>query len=524
MNRLAALVVAHTRLFSLLALFSLFLLILLVTVVSREYREASRLTLLTVQTERMSVDLMAQTVNGNLMGALHLLGLADPQVKQDALHSAPSGDTPLLRSLEQIGSALEVTGLYVVDRQGEIHTFWGSGKSLTGVNVLFRPYVQNGLQGMSSVYAAVGTTSGERTLYFAAPLYEGYTPFTPIIGVVAARMNLLRIDRVLANHSDIALLLSPQGLIFASNRPEWIAHRTVAATPEWLQAIRSLKQFGTLFEHREPEPFPVNLQLPITEWNGNRYAIARTSLQWQDPGGNWQLILMENLTHTVPLSESVHIGLLVGSLAALVLISLFHVLQSHHRQQTAHLDLQRLLEEQATVANRKAQRAALSLRLQQCQSPHESAPLFLQAAHEQFALLQGVIYVRESDQCPYLQLVATFACQVRPASQLLPGEGLLGQAFLEGKMRLLHMPEDSFCTIHSGLGDARPSTLLLMPITLNKSQLGLLEVAMLHQPSASDVEELQEWVTLLALHLELRRSHLSLPNSVTTDSQGRSAC
>ncbi|MBF0184285.1 MAG: GAF domain-containing protein [Magnetococcales bacterium] len=508
MNRFAALIIAHSRLFWSLALLGILLLILVVSGISREQREAGRFALLNLQAQRMQIDLLAQTLNGPLIGSLNLLGLIDPLCKRDVQQPLFSSDPALLQTLENIGTTLAVNGLYLVDRRGIIHTFWGVGKSLTGVDVLFRPYVQMALQGKAAVYAAVGTTSGERTLFFAAPLQEGNTPHTPIIGVIAARMNLFRIDRLLANHPDIALLVSPQGLVFASNHPEWIAHLTVLPTPERLQAIRTLKQFGTLFDQRNPEPFPFDVSQEIGTWQGNRYAIARMDVQWHDPSGNWQLLLLENLDRSIPLQESVQIGLAAGTVATLLVILMFHVLHSHQQQQAIHHNLQQLAQAQAASANRKAQRAALSLRLQQCCTSHEAARLFLQATYEHFGTLQGVIYLWENDSQPSLQLAASFACQEQPPSRLLPGEGVLGQCCLEKKSRLIEQAEEPFLTIHSGLGESRPRALLLIPILWHESLQGVLEVALLHKPAESEWEQLQEMVALLAMNLQLRRQHV----------------
>ena len=86
------------------------------------------------------------------------------------------------------------------------------------MDVKFRPYFQIAMQGKMNIYAAIGTTTGLRSLYFAAPLYDAVSANAPIIGAVVARLGLERVDSVLRAWSGPALLLSPQDLVFASTR------------------------------------------------------------------------------------------------------------------------------------------------------------------------------------------------------------------------------------------------------------------------------------------------------------------
>ena len=49
-----------------------------------------------------------------------------------------------------------------------------------------------------------------------------------------ARTGLQKVDELLRGKADIALLLSPQGVVFASSRKEWIGHLSGTPTPERL--------------------------------------------------------------------------------------------------------------------------------------------------------------------------------------------------------------------------------------------------------------------------------------------------
>ena len=57
------------------------------------------------------------------------------------------------------------------------------------------------------------------------------------------------------------------------------------------------------------------------------------------------------------------------------------------------------------------------------------------------------------------------------------GEGILGQTFLENETTLLTEVPENYVHITSGLGDATPRSLVLVPIKVNEDILGILELA-----------------------------------------------
>ncbi len=172
------------------------------------------------------------------------------------MKSPPNGEaeTKLLKSVTDIS---ETDGAFVVGQDGVIKSSFGTGRSSTGVDVKFRPYAKSVREGKQNVYAAIGTTTGRPTLYFAAPLYAGDNPEPPVIGAVVTRGSMEPIDKLLSNKSKIALLISPQGVVFATNRRDWVGLLAARPTAERLKEIRELKQFGTLFEKSDPGMLPV---------------------------------------------------------------------------------------------------------------------------------------------------------------------------------------------------------------------------------------------------------------------------
>ncbi|BAZ39183.1 multi-sensor hybrid histidine kinase [Calothrix sp. NIES-4101] len=93
---------------------------------------------------------------------------------------------------------------------------------------------------------------------------------------------------------------------------------------------------------------------------------------------------------------------------------------------------------------------------------------------------QGVFYVMDSqDDEPILKLFSSYAYQTRKnlANQFKLGEGLVGQCALEKqRISLTQVPHD-YIRISSGLGDATPLNIVVLPILFENQVLAVLEMA-----------------------------------------------
>ncbi len=95
---------------------------------------------------------------------------------------------------------------------------------------------------------------------------------------------------------------------------------------------------------------------------------------------------------------------------------------------------------------------------------------------------QGAIYLVEKDEEneePYMEMKAAFAFGRRKSikDKVKVGEGLIGQCYLEKDMIFLTEVPDDFVRIKSGLGDAPPKNIVIMPLMTNEKIEGILEVA-----------------------------------------------
>lgn len=139
---------------------------------------------------------------------------------------------------------------------------------------------------------------------------------------------------------------------------------------------------------------------------------------------------------------------------------------------------------------------------------------------------QGGLYVLNEDdpQHPYLELISIFAFNIKKhqRQKVKPGEGLLGQTYLEKEtVYLKEIPED-FVRITSGLGDANPKTLLIVPLKADDTVYGMVELASFREYQAHEisfVEKLGETIasTLASVKAAQNNRKLLEESRMTTE-------
>src|SRR5262249_19634944 len=92
----------------------------------------------------------------------------------------------------------------------------------------------------------------------------------------------------------------------------------------------------------------------------------------------------------------------------------------------------------------------------------------------------GVFFINEGqDGVADLRLLSSYGYRERKhvSNHFRPGEGLVGQAALEQERILLSEVPDDYIKINSGLGEATPATIVVLPVLFEGQVMAVIELA-----------------------------------------------
>jgi diguanylate cyclase (GGDEF)-like protein/PAS domain S-box-containing protein len=173
---------------------------------------------------------------------VHTLALSDRIA--NALATGSPGDIDLANTvLDQYRDIMNVSVCYLLDRRGV--AIASSNRlmpdSFVGHSYAFRHYYLSAMAGAPAVQFALGVTSGERGYYTSHPVFS---PNGKITGVAVIKQGLDRTETAFPK-TRIVFFVSPEGVIFLSNRPETRFMALWPLTAENRQKVVTGRQFGS---------------------------------------------------------------------------------------------------------------------------------------------------------------------------------------------------------------------------------------------------------------------------------------
>ncbi len=193
--------------------------------------------------------------------------------------------------LDHFNKTLDTEVCYLMTREGD--TIASSNRnapdSFVDKNFDFRPYFQQAIHGRPSTYLALGTASGRRGAYYSHPI-PGRQPGT-VAGVVVIKASIEQVEKELvAAPDEIMLVTDPQGIVFISNRKNWLYHSLRELTPDQKSRIEDSIQFG-----HGPwiwTGLTIEGEKYAADSSGNDYLLHRLAL---DNYSGWQIIHLRSL-------------------------------------------------------------------------------------------------------------------------------------------------------------------------------------------------------------------------------------
>lgn len=283
------------------------------------------------------------------------------------------------RYLEQVNDVIQAADTYLLDAYGNTLSAsnWNLERTFVGRNFAWRPYFYQAIQGNSSQYFALGSTSGERGYYYAYPVVYA----AEILGVVVVKMDLSSIEENWQSQSSYFVATDENQVVFMSSQPDWLFKSIGPLSESTRDAIRSSRQY---------------LNQPITSL-GLEGNFTEPQSEWLNPGKGWlkgdfivssRRLLSPRLTIHV-LSPKINVfwdvfGLVIILTMLFIIVYLALLLSQHRKQrqrQIGQLQLEAKQKLEFQVMERTAElHAEISERIRTEEALRQTQNELIQAA------------------------------------------------------------------------------------------------------------------------------------------------
>jgi PAS domain S-box-containing protein len=183
---------------------------------------------------------ISDTLN-NVEGAVKSLS-ESPWIAPTLLSKGVQNIERANKTLDRYNSAMNASVSYLMDTNGM--TVASSNRndpdSALGVSYRFRPYFQEAVKGKPHHDFALGITSKKRSFYASYPVQNHRGE---VIGVVTMKKDLDDMETFFS-HTAFCLLISPDGIIFLSSKPEMVLKSLWPLDKTKQKKLIASRQFG----------------------------------------------------------------------------------------------------------------------------------------------------------------------------------------------------------------------------------------------------------------------------------------
>ncbi len=262
-----------------------------------------------------------------------------PQIRLACMGSrTAAGNQDLFNMLGTAQGTLDASVVYVLNASGTVigSSPYGPGRTLTGRNYRFQPFFLQAMAGQTYHGAVFGAVTNDPGIYFSRQVLPGKGGDP--VGVVVIRVSMDFMNSFIhntLNRNQEALLLSPDGIVFAASREDWRFRTTRPLTDRRKNELLKNRLPG----EQDLQPMPFLLKKRLVHYNGKDYIVDMQVIKL--PG--WHVVTLQRVSYPFAVVFMLTlIVLLAGGMFAFTTVSV-------HREQA--------LSEEVRLGRAKRKRA-----------------------------------------------------------------------------------------------------------------------------------------------------------------------
>lgn len=280
---------------------------------------------------------MSQYFNQQLERYRHIPELLTSHYQIRQVLQQESHTNALSKILLDIAKTSGASDVYVLDIQGDViaSSNYQSTSSYIGSNYAFRPYFSQAMLGKHWTDYALGLRSGDRGIFFSAPIHLDNV----IIGVIAVKVDIDKFEQdtewLAGANSAKFMVYGKDNVIFISNHPYWRLKQLEESEHFSWEQIRATHRYLDLEQQPLPNAIASAPYLSIDTWRieseprkSGQYIFGRAAL----PLLSLDFVMLLPLSDTQPqINASVALASFVYTVLVAALMFTFRRIAGYRR-------------------------------------------------------------------------------------------------------------------------------------------------------------------------------------------------